>query len=116
MLSNSQGSLVGSLIAKLLHEAVNGFMYHDMLSLSFTPLICLSGKIQHFRQPTKLFQYSSLSVLTASATWHTILLPIPAVISENVVDKSYLVCGENKKYAFLVTLRPLHMVHEARGK
>ena len=33
-------------------------------------------------------------------------LPIPAVVSQNVTNKSCLVCVKSKKYASWVTLRP----------
>ena len=36
-----------------------------------------------------------------------VMLPIPAVLSQNVTNKSCLVCTESEKYAFLVNLRPL---------
>ena len=34
------------------------------------------------------------------------LAPIPAVVSQNVTNKSCLVCAMSEKYAFWVTLRP----------
>ena len=34
------------------------------------------------------------------------VVPIPVVVSENVTNKSYLVCVMSEKYAFWVTLRP----------
>ena len=43
------------------------------------------------------------------------LAPIPAVVSENVTNKSCLVCVMSEKYAFLVTLRP-QSDHCCRGE
>ena len=37
---------------------------------------------------------------------HTMEFPIPAVLSQNVTNKSFLVCVKSEKYASLVTLRP----------
>ena len=38
---------------------------------------------------------------------HTFKLPIPAVDSQNVSNKSYLACAQSEKYSFGFTLRPL---------
>ena len=34
------------------------------------------------------------------------LTPLPAVLSQNVTNKSFLVCVKSEKYAYWVTLRP----------
>ena len=37
----------------------------------------------------------------------TFVFPIPAVVLQSVTDKSCLICVKSKRYAFLVTTRPL---------
>ena len=43
------------------------------------------------------------------------ITPFPAVFSQNVTNKSCLVCVKSEKYAFGVTLRP-QLDHYHRGK
>ena len=42
--------------------------------------------------------------------------PIPAVLSLNVTNKSYLVCVKSEKYAFWVTLRPLGFMRRGEAE
>ena len=45
---------------------------------------------------------------------HTFQFPISAFLSQNVTDKSYLVCLESEKYPFWVTLRPLGFIRQGK--
>ena len=44
------------------------------------------------------------------------LPPILAVISQNVNNKSCLLCVQSEKYAFWVTLRPVGSMKQAEAK
>ena len=44
------------------------------------------------------------------------ILPIPEIVSQNDNDKSCLECIKKKKYAFLVTLRPLGSMRQGEAK
>ena len=47
---------------------------------------------------------------------HPVTLPIPTVVSQNVINKSCLACVMSEKYAFLVTLRPLGSKRRGKAK
>ena len=44
------------------------------------------------------------------------LQAIPAVISQNVTNKSSLVCVKSEKYAFFVNLRPLRSMRGGKAE
>ena len=47
---------------------------------------------------------------------HTFKLPIPAVDSQNVSNKSCLACAQSEKYSFWFTLRPLGSMRQGEAE
>ena len=80
--------------------------YKSSRYVSF-PLEAIQG-LDFFSAHVDAFPYITsgrLSVLPACDMCHTFKFLTPAVVSQNVNNKSSVVCVRSKKYAFLVTLR-----------
>ena len=68
---------------------------------------------------TSTFNYFNLHVcpsLRRQRMSCPVLNSIPAVVSQNVTNESYLVCVKSEKYAFLVKLRPLGFMRQGEAK
>ena len=64
-----------------------------------------------FVAPKKYFDMYEMDEMEipydGSSDEYLITIPIPAVLSQSVTKKSCLACVKKKKYAFMVTLRPI---------
>ena len=89
-------------------------MYYDnsKVLIKTTNVQCKLSESRKHSYPWPLYYLPRLSVLSPSVRRPSVrasvrkLAQIPAVVSENVTNKSCLVCVMSEKYAFWVTLRP----------
>ena len=64
---------------------------------------------------TQRFQDSRLSVYVSGRPFGVPLM-IHAVVLQNAIKKSCLVCVKSENYAFWVTLRPLGSIRQGKAK
>ena len=92
--SNEEGSKT------LSHIYVMGIDHSVQSSASSTDHTSTRTKLNSSVHVKRAKQFKVNKSMECFCWWqHPITLPIPAVVSKNVTDKSYLVCVKSEKYA-----------------